>query len=244
MNIYDLRRKIVWTLILVSVSALVISSGCSQQTMSQAPSVVEEPLPPVEIPPYQLQRGDVVAFRFWGNPELDEEMTIRPDGMVALPFVDEVRAAGKSPAELDAELTRLYSNELVRPDITVIVRDAVGQQVYVGGEVREPGLYDLRGQMSAMQAITLAGGFEATGRRREVLLIRTYPDGQRIARSMDLLPVLTGAAPDTDVRLQVADIVFVPRSKIKSFGVFVEQYIDPIYKLIPIRFVSINPFAE
>ena len=244
MKFYDLRRKPLGILSLVPVLALAVSVGCSQQTLSEAPSIIEEPLPPVEIPPYQLQSGDVVAFRFWGNPELDEEMTIRPDGMVALPFVDEVMAAGRTPAELDNELTRLYSNELVRPDITVIVRDAVGQQVYVGGEVREPGLYDLRGTMTAMQAITLAGGFHQTGRRREVLLIRTYADGQRIARSMDLLPVLTGAAPDTDVRLQVADLVFVPRSKIKSFGVFVEEYIDPLYKLLPIRFVSINPFAN
>jgi len=230
------------SLLSVILMTLVVA-GCASVTPVEAPSILEEPLPPVEIPPYSLQRGDLISVRFWGNPELDDEMTIRPDGRITLPFVDDVVAEGRTPAELDAELTRLYGAELAEPNITVTVRDAMGQQFYIGGEVADPGLYDLRGPVSVYQAVTTAGGFLPSAYRREVILIRTYADGSRIARSMNMLPVESGQLPGIDVPLQVADLIFVPRKKITTFDQFVTQYIDPLYKIIPIRFVAINPFA-
>lgn len=144
----------------------------------------------------------------------------------------------KTPSELDAELTHLYQQELARPTITVIVRDAVGQQIFVGGEVEEQGVYDLRGKMSVFQAIQMAGDFLPSAYRAEVLVIRTRPDGTRIARSLDLNPVLSGSNPNADLLLQAWDVVFVPRKKITTFDIFIAQYIVPIYRLLPIRVVG------
>ena len=188
--------------------------------------------------PYVLQVGDLIGIRFWDNPELDEEMSIRPDGMISMPFIDEVQAAGKTPSELDGELTQLYQQELARPTITVIVRDAVGQSIFVGGEVEEQGLYDFRGSLSVFQAIQMAGDLLPSAYRAEVLVIRTRPDGTRIARSVNLNPVLSGANPNADLMLQPWDVVFVPRKHIIAFDLWVTQYILPIYKLLPIRVVG------
>ena len=220
------------------VVLIVLVSGCASKTPSLAPSVVLEPFPAEGPAPYVLQVGDLIGIRFWDNPELDEELMIRPDGMISMPFIDEVKAADKTPSELDAELTRLYQQELARPTITVIVRDAVGQQIFVGGEVEERGLYDFRGRLSLFQAIQMSGDFLDSAYRAEVMVIRTRPDGTRIARSVDLNPVLSGANPNADLMLQAWDVVFVPRKKITTFDIWVLQYIVPIYKLLPIRVVG------
>ena len=222
----------------ILLALLLLSWGCASKTPSLAPTVVQEPFPTEGPAPYVLQVGDIIGIRFWDNPELDEEMKIRPDGMISMPFVDEVQAAGRTPNELDEDLTRLYQQELARPTITVIVRDAVGQQVFVGGEVGERGVYDLRGKMSVFQAIQMAGDFLPSAYRAEVLVIRTRPDGTRIARSLDMNPVLSGANPNADMLLQAWDVVFVPRKKITTFDLFAQQYIEPIYRLLPIRVVG------
>ncbi len=222
----------------ILLALLLLSWGCASKTPSLAPTVVQEPFPAEGPAPYVLQVGDLIGIRFWDNPELDEEMSIRPDGMISMPFIDEVTAAGRTPSELDAELTQLYQQELARPTITVIVRDAVGQQIFVGGEVKEQGVYDLRGRLSLFQAIQMSGDFLPSAYRAEVLVIRTRPDGTRIARSVDLNPVLSGANPNADMLLQAWDVVFVPRKKITTFDLFVQQYITPIYQLLPIRVVG------
>lgn len=224
--------------ILLTLPVLVTFWGCASQTPSSAPQIAQEPFPVDEPTPYVLQVGDTIGIRFWDSPELDEEMVIRPDGIISMPFVDEVQAAGRTPAELDAELTRLYQQELARPAITVIVRDAVGQQIFVGGEVGEQGLYDLRGRLSVFQAIQMAGDFLPSAYRAEVLVIRTRADGTRVARSLNLLPVLSGADPNADLLLKPWDVIYVPRKKITTFDLFVVQYIEPIYRLLPIRVVG------
>ncbi len=205
--------------------------GCATGTPVEAPSVAESPLPQVEPTPYRLQIGDRLGIRFWGNPELNEEVTIRPDGVISLPFVDEVQAAGLTPAELDAELTRRYTGELARPEITVMVLDFPSHKVFVGGEVGRRGSVELTGRLTLLQAIQEAGGFQITARRDQVLLIRSLSEGEIIARSIDLRPVLSGANPAADIPLQPLDVVFVPRTKIENVKLFIEEY---IFGLLPI----------
>lgn len=188
----------------------------------------DTPLPPVEFQPYRLQVGDLISVVFWGNPDLNQDVTIRPDGQISLPFVDEVQAAGLTPAQLDDELTGRYTGELARPEITIIVRDVPSNRVFVGGEVAQPGAYALVGTVTLAQVVHEAGGFLSSARRGEILLIRTEPTGERFARSVDLLPVLSGKNPAADVSLKPFDVVFVPRTKITNFGLFVDQYVNQI----------------
>lgn len=211
-----------WTLGLAAPLVL----GCAARTPVVAPPVAQEPLPRPEPRPYRLQPGDAITVSFWGDRELDQDVVVRPDGMISLPFVDEVRAAGLTPAELDGELTERYTGELAKPEITIIVRELSGQRVFVGGEVGEQGALPLTSGLTLLQAIQERGGFLTSARRRQVLLIRTGSDGTRLARSIDLRPVLSGADPNADVALQPWDIVFVPRTKITNVDLFVEQYIN------------------
>lgn len=210
--------------------SLLVLAGCAARTPIEVPSIVESPLPPAEPRPYTLRTGDTLSVRFWGNEELDQEIQVRPDGKISMPFVDDVQAAGLTPAELDERLTELYASELSRPELTVIVA-AEGYPVYVGGEVGGQGIVTLTDRLTLMGAIQESGGFLTTARRREVLVIRTTSSGERVARSVDVLPFLTGEDPSVDFPLAPYDVVFVPRTKIANVNLFVDQYINAIFPL-------------
>jgi protein involved in polysaccharide export with SLBB domain len=183
--------------------------------------------------------GDLLAIKFFRNPELNEELTVRPDGMISLQLVGEIRAAGLSPAELNAVLAKRYADEVADPRVTTIVRDTAGQRVYIGGEVARPGLIKLRGGLTAFQAVQEAGGFLKSARMSEIVLIRRGVDDASTGHLIDLRPVQQGERPEVDVPLQPYDVVFVPRSKIADVNLFVEMYIRnnlPIQQ-IPVTFV-------
>lgn len=225
-------------LVIVALTAL----ACAAATPVKAPPASTTTFPPVEMPPYKLQVGDQIAVLFWGNPELDQELVIRPDGAISLPFIDEVAAAGLTPTELDAELSELYAAELATPEITVIVRGVGGQEIFVGGEVANQGSFQLRGAITLYQAIQQAGGFLDTARRSDVVVIRTTSTGERIAAKVDAMPIVSGRDPGVDLQLQAADIIFVPRARILSFTTFLKRY---FYDVFPIRIVgTIELFDE
>jgi len=190
------------------------------------------------LTPYVLQPGDQIGVKFYTNPELNEDVEVRPDGMISLQLIDDVRAAGLTPAALDAELTKRYTGELANPQITVMVRKSSSQRVYVGGEVGAQGVIRLTGGMTLFQAIQKAGGFTKTAHRKSVVLIRQDANGKPVGRLVDVREVQTGAHPENDVPLQPFDLVFVPRSKIANVDVFVEQYIRDALPIqgIPIAF--------
>lgn len=141
-------------------------------------------------------------------------------------------AAGLTPAALDALLTERYARRLKNPDVAVIVREANTQKIYVGGEVRTPGLLPLQGRVTSLQAIMQSGGFMPTAEPRTVFVLRDTgaPQPQFIVANLEA--DLTQPGTRNDVVLQPKDVVFVPRSQIAQANLFVEQYID---KLIPIQ---------
>lgn len=206
-------------------------AGCAQKTPIVAPRLAAEPLPALENPVYRLQPRDLIAIKFWNSPELNEEQRIRPDGAISLPFVDEVPAAGKTPAELDALLTEKYSAELNRPDLTVIVREAALPQIFIGGEVGFQGVVPLTEGLTLFRAIERAGGFKTTARRKDVMIVRLQPNGPPLARKIDMMPILSGRDPSLDPPLAANDIVFVPRTKVESAKLFIQQYINDLIPL-------------
>jgi len=182
--------------------------------------------------PYVLQPMDDLTVKFFFNPELNEEVVIRPDGKISLQLVGDITAAGRAPTDLAAELTQRYKHELANPKVSVIVRQLGAPPVYVGGEVGRQGTVNLSGGMTLFQAIQGAGGLLNTAHRKQVILIRRGNDGQPVGYSIDVRPVASGEHPETDVPLRPYDVVFVPRSKIANVNVFVQQYVR---NLLPVN---------
>lgn len=186
-----------------------------------------QPLPPpAAAGPYRIEPGDTLALRFERNPELNEDaLVVRPDGLIAPQLIDEVVAAGLTPAELSAQLRERYAAELAHPKVTVTVKTFTKQRVSVAGEVTDPGIQPLLHGLTLSQAIHHAGGFLKSAHRGQVIVIRRHADGTVSGHAVDLEQVENGHAPEGDVPLQALDQVYVPRSQIASVNLLVEQYI-------------------
>lgn len=180
----------------------------------------------ISMEEYRIHAGDQLDIKFFYNPELNEQVTVRPDGRISLQLVHEVMTAGLTPAELSAVLRDRYSKDLAKPEITILVRTFGTQRVFVDGEVARPGLIPLSGSVTALQAISQAGGLKPTGKVSKVMVIRRDSENRPSSFSVDLRRALDGTDPARDILLQPFDIVFVPRSAIANANLWVEQYLN------------------
>ncbi|MBI4516753.1 MAG: polysaccharide export protein [Deltaproteobacteria bacterium] len=208
------------------LAASLTLAACSASRLPPSP-----PLPtlqsaaPAAAGTYVLQLGDAVSVKFYNSPELNEDVVVRPDGMISLQLIGDVKAAGLTPAALAADLTGRYVQELSNPRISVIVRQLGTPPIYVAGEVGRQGVLPLTGGMTLYQAIQQAGGFQITAQRKQVILIRRSPEGRANGHSVDVAAVESGEHPEQDIPLQPYDVVFVPTSFIADVDNFVDLYI-------------------
>ena len=108
--------------------------------------------------PYLLAPGDKVDVVVHTAPELSRELVVAPDGRVRMPLASPVMAMALTPDELADILRAELASELIDPDLDVIVTGFASQKIFIGGEVRTPGLFDLPGEINPLQAIVMAGG--------------------------------------------------------------------------------------
>lgn len=175
--------------------------------------------------PYRLGFGDAVEIKFFYNPELNEDLIVRPDGMITLPRLGDLFVVGLTPSQLDDIITEKYSEIIRDPDITVIVKEFASQVVYVLGEVGVPGGYDLVVNMTTIQSVALAGGFTEQANPKSVILIRATGAGAEAER-IDLGKVIGSGNLTDDHVLKPFDIVFVPNRFIDRVDIFMEKYFE------------------
>jgi len=206
-------------------ASLVIAAVASGDLAAQQPALPDAPSPDAPNS-YRLAPGDVVDLKFAYNPELNETVTLRPDGYISLQRIGDVRAQRLTPLELAARVNEQYAKVLRHPEASVIVRDFAGQKAYVGGEVVAPGTVDLRGGLTSLQAILKTGGLKPSAKLDSVLLMRYAGDERAEVRTLNVKRLLEGR--DTDPMLSPFDVLFVPRSAIGKVGLFVEQYVNGV----------------
>nr|WP_269145380.1 polysaccharide biosynthesis/export family protein [Geomonas sp. RF6] len=180
---------------------------------------------------YKIQRGDLLDVKFFYNPELNDQVTVRPDGKISLQLAKEINAEGMTPAQLTDALTSHYAPLIKNPEITIIVRSFMAQRVFVDGEVTRAGVVVLNDPMTVLQAISQAGGLKETAQPAAVMIIRRTDDNRYVTAKVDLSSAMEGKGLSNDVTLLPNDIVLVPRSGIANVDLWVDQYIR---KLIPV----------
>ena len=208
-------------------AATLLVAGCAIEApplpdRAEAPEFYAQP---VEAE-YRIQVSDVLTIRSYYDPTLDQEVTVRPDGRVSLLFMGDVAVAGKTPTELSDEIVKAYQRVVDTPEITVSVKDMGGLGVFLGGEVRTPSVQPVRGPVTVMESVIMAGGFLPTAAMSDVLLIRKDDDGELEVFKLDAQKILANEAPDPYVHRR--DIVYVPKTPIAKADQFVEQYINSI----------------
>ena len=216
---------------------LFLLSGCASNQKAMK-TYSQVPLPEPQNPPeYLIEPGDQLEIKFFYNNELNDTLTVRPDGRISLQLIADVQAAGRSPFQLDKLLTQMYAKELKDPSITVIVRSFTGQKIFVGGEVNDQGLFDFNTGMTPLRAIINAGGFKETAKLKDVLVIRKGEGNRPFPIRVDLAKELYGKNAGNIFELKPFDIIYVPKTFIAKANKFVEQYVQ---KLLLFRGFSVS----
>ena len=182
---------------------------------------------------YRIRAGDKLNISFYLNSEFNSDTMVRPDGRIQMSSVGDVAAAGLTPAQLEAELNRRYSKELLSPGATVRVDDTPGRVVYVEGQVGHPGTVPLAPGMTALQAITAAGGLTDDSGPNKIVLVRRDACGDPHDEQLDLARAIKQKGHQDDVVLARTDVLIVPRSAVSAAGLFVKQYIKDLMPVNP-----------
>ncbi|QSQ19418.1 polysaccharide biosynthesis/export family protein [Pyxidicoccus parkwayensis] len=156
-----------------------------------------------------LGPGDVVEVRVFQEPEHSGTWRVSPEGTIDYPLCGKVPLAGMTPSGAADALQTCLSRYVRRPQVSVLIREYNSQKVFVFGEVQKPGTFPVDGEMSIVQAITLAGGFTKLASKNNTLVTRVVDGQERKIR----VPVEDiGVGREKNFMLQPGDIVFVPES--------------------------------
>lgn len=160
---------------------------------------------------YLIGVNDVLRIRVWKQPELSlEEVTVRPDGKISVPLLDDVVAVGLTPAELKGVLTERLEEYIVAPNVTVVVVQINSKQIYVIGEVNRVGPMRLMGGMRVVDALSTAGGFRAFADKRGIKVIRNLNGSGPIEFVFDYEDFVNGKNLEQNILLLPGDRVVVP----------------------------------
>ena len=180
-------------------------------------------------PGYRLYPGDQLDIVVGSAPELSRTLTVAPDGRVTMPMSRPVMAAGRTILDVRAALQAELGRQLRDPSVAITPRAFVPQQVFVGGEVGQPGTYTLPGPIGAVETVFMAGGLRPSAQAKEIAVLRRAPDGGMMMRVVNLRGGLANIREYNDnIQLRRGDIVFVPRSTLAEVGVFAQQLRDAL----------------
>lgn len=227
-----LLKNILPVVFLLSCIAL---TACStgHTKIKQLPTDVRPESPSATgLQPYRIQVGDVLEIKFRLNPELDETVTVRPDGMISTGMASDIIAYDRTVKELNHNLKIIYSDELRNPRISTIVRSFAPTRIYVGGEVENPGEFVVVGPaLTLTQAITRAGGIKNSGQGDAVLVMRRGAGEKSEVFVADYEGATQDGDPAKDARLAAYDVVFVPKRgsaiAYRNYEQYFKQYITP-----------------
>jgi polysaccharide export outer membrane protein len=211
-----------------ALMGLAVLAACSTvPTLPPAPMEPEASTFTANLPPYRIQVGDVLEVRLLLNPELNEEVTVRPDGHISTTAIPDALAYGMTPADLADQLRRGYSRDLQNPRVSIVVRSFAPTRVYVGGEVNTPGEFITVGpSLSLSQALARAGGTRLSSDDTAVFVIRRGPGDKPQFLSTRWKAVRQGRDPEADIRLAPYDVVYVPKLGIAEVYQFYNQYLQ------------------
>jgi protein involved in polysaccharide export with SLBB domain len=223
--------------------SLFLIVGCSTPA-SNIPELTPERLvvkPASQAPlekTYKLVPYDQINVRFTYHPESDPKapISIRPDGQIMLDGVGSIRAAGLTPEELGKEIATLSSKRLRNPEVIVTVAQFTPRKIYVGGQVKTPGIVQFQGDMTPIQAIFDRGGFTPEAQIDSVILIRDTGAPEPVIGRINAMQSLEGGVPER-ISLLTNDVIYVPMSGISATNQWVKQHLREI---MPIELLGLG----
>ena len=158
---------------------------------------------------YLIGPDDVLTIVFWRDKDMSGDVTVRPDGKITLPLVNEVTAAGLTPEQLRAQLTEMAGKLIEEPSITVIVKAINSRNVFVMGQVGKPGPYRLSDRTTVLQMLAIAGGVLEYAKAKDIRIMRTE-DGKQLSFKFNYKDVSVGKNLKQNIELKPGDTLIVP----------------------------------
>jgi polysaccharide biosynthesis/export protein len=160
------------------------------------------------FPGYVIGPDDVLSIRFWREDALSAEVTVRSDGHISLPLLNDVSAAGLTPAALRAKLDEAAERYIEDPRATVMVKEIRSRKVFITGMVQEPGAYALNTPMTTLQLIATAKGFKDFADTKDIRIVRGAGSAQTTYK-FNYQDIIQGKKPEQNIELLPGDTVVV-----------------------------------
>ena len=201
-----------WMLLLGVVTSMAMAqdAGAPAPATPAKPAQTAAAAPGVRSDSYVIGAEDVITVYVWKEPEMSKSVPVRPDGMISLPLIGEIKAAGNTPVQLQDVLAEAMKKMISDPQVTVVVEKIGSLNFNIVGEVNHPGYFPLTRRMTVLDAIAMAGGFRDFAKSKKVYVLRTAANGTQERLPFNYKEVIKGKNQQQNIELQPRDTIVVP----------------------------------
>ena len=202
----------------LSIASVVFAAGAivaAQQAQSLPPTPNRTPpgataATALTLPTgYVIGPSDVLSVVFWRDKDMSADVTVRPDGNISLPLLNDIPAAGLTPDQLRSKLVDAASKYIEDPNATVLVKEIHSRNVFITGNVAKPATYPLNGDMTVLQLIAIAGGLQEYADAKNIVVIRAE-NGRTQYHKFNYKDVVRQKNVAQNIMLKPGDTVVVP----------------------------------
>jgi polysaccharide biosynthesis/export protein len=214
-------RKLAYRLILIMILGLSCQLAAFAQNALPKDAGASKPGPepsttdaragkmPAVSPEYRVGESDMLQISVWKEPDLSKTVSVRPDGMISLPLIGEVKVIGMTSAEIQEVVASKLKAYLLNPRVTVEITEIKSRRVFITGEIVRPGLYPLGGPTTVLQLIAEAGGFTPFAKRKSIVIL-CQENGQQRKLPFNYSDVVHGRSSEQNITLTPGCTVVVP----------------------------------
>ncbi len=159
---------------------------------------------------YVIGAEDTLSINVWKEPEMSKTVPVRPDGMISLPLIGDIKAAGYTPLQLQDQLASAMKKLISDPEVTVIVTEVRSLSFNVVGQVAKPGFFPLTRRLTVLDAIALSGGFRDFAKTKKIYVLRRDANGKEERMPFNYKAVIKGQNAAQNIELLPGDTIVVP----------------------------------
>jgi polysaccharide biosynthesis/export protein len=191
-----------------------VPSSPSEDGQHSAPAAIAQPLAPsidrAHNDSFQIGNDDLLSINVWKEPDVSRSIPVRPDGKISLPLVGEIQAAGRTPLQLEQEISSKLKGYIAEPEVTVMVQQINSEKFNILGQVAKPGSYSLTRGTTVLDAIATAGGFRDFAKKKGIYILRQANRGNEVRLAFNYAEVIKGKHLEQNIKLESRDTIIVP----------------------------------
>jgi polysaccharide export outer membrane protein len=196
-------------LVLAAATSLAAQQQPANGKATTPPAGATVPTGVTPPPDYVIGPDDVLTVVFWREKDLSSEVSVRPDGMITLPLLNDVKASGLTPEQLRDELTKAAEKFVEGPTVSVVVKAINSRRVFITGMISKPGPYPLTGPTTVTQLIAMAGGLHEFAKKKNITILRNE-GGREVAYRFNFEDVMKRKNLKQNIELKPGDTIIVP----------------------------------